>query len=248
MILETIEILDSNFTLTLDQLRTKVTNGDYDDLLNNYNLIMMISNGLVLINKDDKSCKVIAPIDLENYVKNTDTASADKLGIVKFNNSFGISVNTNGQPFIVKAPQVVIDQRATHGSASYYPIVAENLDYAVRSVRPKVVENTNQDITLTCDVNTIYVLGGISNVTSLSITLPGTGQYGDFIQVDFYSDPSSPTNLTINSNAGITNYDLTPQGDCIYSLYFDWGMAYSSGFSEPYGWRFGYAEYPYAEV
>ena len=113
--------------------------------------------------------------------------------------------------------------------------------------RSKVVKNENQDITLTCDVNTIYDLGGNIGATNLNITLPNKGQYGDFIQVDFYSDSSSPTNLTLNSNAGFTSYDLIPQKDCIYSLYFDWGMSYSNN-SETYGWRFGYAEYPHKEV
>ena len=49
MVLETIEILDDNLSLTLEQLQTKITNGDYDDLLHSYNLLIMISNGLVLI-------------------------------------------------------------------------------------------------------------------------------------------------------------------------------------------------------
>ena len=119
--------------------------------------------------------------------------------------------------------------------------------YTDISAHPKVVKNENQDITLTCDVNTIYDLGGNIGATNLNITLPNKGQYGDFIQVDFYSDSSSPTNLTLNSNAGFTSYDLIPQKDCIYSLYFDWGMSYSNN-SETYGWRFGYAEYPYEEV
>lgn len=242
MILETIEILDSNFTLTLDQLRTKVTNGDYDDLLNNYNLIIMISNGLVLINKDDKSCKVIAPIDLENYVKNTDTASADKLGIVKFNNSFGISVNANGQPFIVKAPQVVIDQRATHGSASYYPIVAENLDYAVRSVYPIIQTELTDPIT----VNTIYNLG---LQTSIDITLPA-GQIGDFIQFDFISRDTA-TILNVTSDNELIGEDLIPEVNKLYSLCFDWGIiGYTDGAEDPinYGWRFSYSEYELSSI
>lgn len=134
---------------------------------------------------------------------------------------------------------------------SYAEILANANNIPVKytdiSARPKVVKNENQDITLTCDVNTIYDLGGNIGATNLNITLPNKGQYGDFIQVDFYSDSSSPTNLTLNSNAGFTSYDLIPQKDCIYSLYFDWGMSYSNN-SKTYGWRFGYAEYPYKGV
>ena len=122
MILETIEILDSNLTLTLEQLQTKVTNGDYDDLLNNYNLLIMISNGLVLINKDNKSCKVIAPIDLENYVKFTDWASNKQLGIVKIYQNYGIGIDGAGQLFISKALESEIKGRTT----SYKPIGPAN--------------------------------------------------------------------------------------------------------------------------
>lgn len=185
----------------------------------------------------------------------------DKVGFTDYATQTGkagiVSIGTEVTPFDIGSQGVLqlavvttneIDKRNNLHMWDEFPLGLGNLDYAVRSVRPKVVKNENQDITLTCDVNTIYDLGGTLNVISLSITLPEKGQYGDFIQVDFYSDSSSPTNLTINSNAGVTNYDLTPQGDCIYSLYFDWGQAYSSGFSEPYGWRFGYSEYHDVEV
>lgn len=187
---------------------------------------------------------------VKNKVGFTDYATqTGKAGIVSIGTEvtpFGIG--SKGVLQLAVASTNAIDKRNNLHMWDKFPLGLDNLDYAVRSVRPKVVTNGNQDITLTCDVNTIYDLGGNIGATNLNITLPNKGQYGDFIQVDFYSDPSSPTNLTLNSNAGFTSYDLIPQGNCIYSLYFDWGMAYSSGFSEPYGWRFGYAEYPYEEV
>ncbi len=231
MILETIEILDSNLTLTLEQLQTKVTNGDYDDLLNTYNLLIMISDGLVLISKSDKSCKVIAPIDLEKYIKNTDIATNEKLGLVKYNNAFGVSVNTNGQLNIYRAYEQDINSR----ESSYKPIVPCNLDYAVRSVYPIVQSALTDPIT----VNTVYNLGA---QTDLSLTLP-SGQIGDFIQVDFISG-STATSLTIESSSGLTDADLTPQSNTIYSLYFDWGAISYDGTDVSYGWRCNYYEYP----
>lgn len=91
MILETIEILDNNFTMTLEQLETKIANGDYDDLLDKYNLLMVISNGLILINKADKSCKVIAPADLKGYINN----SIVDLNEIVNNNSLAINTIEN---------------------------------------------------------------------------------------------------------------------------------------------------------
>lgn len=230
MILETIEILDSNLTLTLEQLQTKVTNGDYDDLLNNYNLLIMISNGLVLINKDNKSCKVIAPIDLENYVKFTDWASNKQLGIVKIYQNYGIGIDGAGQLFISKALESEIKGRTT----SYKPIVPSNLDYAVRSVYPIIQTSITDPIT----VNTVYDLG---LQTSLDVILP-SGQIGDFIQFDFISKDTATT-LSITSTNGLIGYDLIPEVNKIYSLYFDWGTIGYDGTDMTYGWRFNYSEY-----
>lgn len=325
MILETIEILDSNLTLTLEQLQTKVTNGDYDDLLSNYNLLIMISNGLVLINKDDKSCKIIAPTDLDNYVKftdyatfdtygivkigsglqrlssgalavspagnnaiaarstnvmqpiipgnlniavkaalsdekrisdmtdsekanargvigainkddlteyvkNTDYATSTKTGVVKYNTTFGIAVNTEGGMYIISATENDINLR----TSTRKPIVPSNLDYAVRSVYPI----TQTSITEPIAVNTIYNLG---LQTSLDIILP-SGQVGDFIQFDFISKDIATT-LSITSTNGLIGYDLIPEVNKIYSLYFDWGVIGYDGTDMTYGWRFNYSEY-----
>lgn len=233
MILETIEILDSNLTLTLEQLQTKVANGDYDDLLNNYNLLMIISGGLVLINKDDRSCKIIAPIDLENYVKFNDYASKIKHGVVSILNTYGIDINPDGKLYIVKAS----DSEIKNKSASWKPIVPSNLDYAVRSVYPI----TKTDLTETITVNTIYNLGLQTNI---DITLP-SGQIGDFIQFDFISKDTTTT-LSITSTNGLIGYDLIPEVNKVYSLYFDWGIiGCTDDVDNPinYGWRFNYSEY-----
>lgn len=233
MILETIEILDSNLTLTLEQLQTKIANGDYDDLLNNYNLLMIISGGLVLINKDDKSCKIIAPIDLENYVTFNDYASKTKHGVVGILNTYGIDINPDGKLYIVKAS----DSEIKNKSASWKPITPSNLDYAVRSVYPI----TKTDLTEIITVNTIYNLGLQTNI---DITLP-SGQIGDFIQFDFISKDTATT-LSITSTNGLIGYDLIPEINKVYSLYFDWGVIdYTDDVDNPinYGWRFNYSEY-----
>ena len=178
--------------------------------------------------------------DVIGAVGPTDYANADKGGVVRIRanaDDTGLMINNYGILSIVAASEDDIDSRST-----IRPITPDLLDYAVRSVRPNVIQNTNSEITLTCAVNTIYCLGGNENVTSIALTLPATGQYGDFIQVDFYSDASSPTNLTITSNAGFTDFTLIPEGDHIYSLFFDWGMAFGDS---AWGWRFNYAEYPY---
>lgn len=235
MILETIEILDSNLSLTIEQLQTKVTNGDYDDLLNKYNLLIMISEGLVLIDKINKVVKTIAPMDLDNYVTFNDYASRTKHGVVGILNTYGIDINSDGKLYIVKAS----DSEIKNKSASWKPITPSNLDYAVRSVYPIVQSTLTDPIT----INTIYNLGA---QTDLSLTLP-SGQLGDFIQVDFISG-SVATSLTIESSGGVTDMDLTPQPNIIYSLYFDWGAISYDGTDVSYGWRCNYYEYPIETV
>ena len=84
------------------------------------------------------------------------------------------------------------------------------------------------------DVNTIYDLG---EQDALTLNLP-SGKLGDFIEVDFLST-QTPTTLTITASAGMSDYELIPDANTIYSLYFNWIRLDV----ENYGWGFGYAEY-----
>ena len=84
------------------------------------------------------------------------------------------------------------------------------------------------------DVNTIYDLG---EQDALTIHLPSS-KLGDFIEVDFLST-QTPTTLTITASSGISDYNLIPDANTIYSLYFNWIRLDA----ENYGWGFGYAEY-----
>ena len=84
------------------------------------------------------------------------------------------------------------------------------------------------------DVNTIYDLG---EQDALTLNLP-SGKLGDFIEVDFLST-QTPTTLTITASSGMSDYDLIPDANTIYSLYFNWIRLDA----ENYGWGFGYGEY-----
>ena len=90
----------------------------------------------------------------------------------------------------------------------------------------------------TTSINTIYDL---ALRTELNITLP-SGQIGDFIEFDFISGETA-TNLTVNSSSGFIGFDLIPEMNTIYTLYFDWGVAGYDGTSITYGWRCNYSEY-----
>lgn len=174
----------------------------------------------------------------------TDYADIGTAGVIKMlaPPQSGLEIS-DGCIRLVASSQVDIDNRE-YVSA----ITPANLDYAVRSVRPNVVELSDLDIDITCEVNTIYTTNSFAPET-LKITLPSTGQYGDFIQVDFYSGENATVNtsLTVLSpTAGLEGYDLNVEADCIYSLYFDWGCTHSG--TNGCGWRFGYAAYPHEEV
>ena len=151
---------------------------------------------------------------------------------MKVTDASGIELKTDGSIYINAASNEEIDAKAD----TYRPIVPATLNYAIRSVRPAVATVNSE----TLSVNTIYDLG---NQTALSIVLP-SGVIGDFIQVDFLSGDSATT-LTISSTSGLSDYDLTPEQNTIYSLYFDWGVLYYDSINSTYvyGWRFGYSEY-----
>ena len=173
----------------------------------------------------------------------TDYATDTKAGVVKVESIKGIKVGESGEIGLNVPNETAIAQRLPENSN--LPITIGNLDYAVRSVRPEVSYNPPLLTSDTYKVNTIYSLDSISNV---NITLPSDAQCGDFIQVDFYT--ANKTTLSITSNAGISDVDLTPELNTAYSLYFDWGILYYNTSKSEYvfGWRFSYAEYPHKEV
>lgn len=172
--------------------------------------------------------------DLSSYVKNTDYATKSKGGVVRIGDqtAVGLAINATGAIYIVTATSGQIDTRTN----SYNPITPSNLDYAVRSVIPEVQTSLPETIIKNC----IYDLG---EQTSLSITLPATGNVGDWLQFDFMSGATATT-LTITSTSGLLGYDLTPEINMIYSLYLDWGIIGKTNDTMNYGWRFSYVEYP----
>ena len=104
-------------------------------------------------------------------------------------------------------------------------------------IKADVVETLTRSSTAlpeVLDVNTIYDLG---EQDALTLNLP-SGKLGDFIEVDFLST-QTPTTLTITASAGMSDYELIPDANTIYSLYFNWIRLDV----ENYGWGFGYAEY-----
>lgn len=183
---------------------------------------------------------------IKDKVGFTDYATDTKTGVVKVGSIKGIKVDESGEIGLNVPNETAIAQRLP--ANSNLPITIGNLDYAVRSVRPNVISSYNADISA---VNTIYRLG---TKQTLPLDLPGSAQYGDFVQVDFYSG-KTPTNLTITCPGGsLSDIDLIPETYTMYSLYFDWGLVYcefdESGniLAQVLGWRFSYAAYPHKEV
>ena len=180
---------------------------------------------------------------IKDKVGFTDYATAESGGVVKVSEIYGTNIK-DGKLSLIPATNDDISQRLP----KYHPIIPSNLDYAVRSVRPNVISSYNADISA---VNTIYRLG---SQQTLPLDLPGLAQYGDFIQVDFYSG-KIPTNLTITCPGGsLSDIDLIPEANTMYSLYFDFGTMYvsekndSGAIAIDIGWRFSYAAYPHEEV
>lgn len=175
--------------------------------------------------------------ELDNKITSTNYASTSKAGVVKVDVSdvSGLTVDESGYLDIAAATVSQIDL-----GTGNYPITASRIKYAVRSVRPEIATSIPP---VEFDINTIYDLG---TCESLALTLPGDAECGDFIQVDFYSG-ETPTTLTITSNSGMTDIDIVPETNTMYSLYFDFGTILVGTSSRVWGWRFGYSEYTYTE-
>ena len=184
---------------------------------------------------------------IQNKVGFTDYATDTKTGVIKLGTGRNaLMVTGDGVISTIIPSELSIDQRDSQIHSSL-ALNLGNLDYAVRSVRP-TKSNSLPD---TLAVNTIYDLLEAQTVT---LNLPNFTKYGDFIQVDFYSG-ETPTNLTITCPGGsLSDIDLIPEANTMYSLYFDFGTMYVSkkdnlgAIAIGIGWRFSYAAYPHEEV
>lgn len=216
-----------------------------------------------IANKVDKvTGKGLSTNDYTDTDKSEVAKVKDKVGFTDYATQTGqagiVSIGTEVTPFSIGSKGVLqlavvgtneIDKRNNLHMWDEFPLGLGNLDYAVRSVHP-ITSNSIPD---TLAVNTIYSL---SERETLTLNLPSNdsnGANGNFIQVDFYSG-KTPTNLTVTFTGGsLSDINLNPEANTMYSLYFDWGLVYchtteaGAVLQEP-GWRFSYAEYPHKEV
>ena len=77
MIFETIEVIPTNITTTIDSLRTELNKGKFDDILSNYCFLIFTEKGLTLV-KQDKTIVTNAIVDLSAYAKKTDIPNVSK--------------------------------------------------------------------------------------------------------------------------------------------------------------------------
>ena len=113
-------------------------------------------------------------VDLSAYVKNTDYATANKYGVVKVTNSWGIGQNDSAGLYVMSAYEHQIDAK----TSNYNPIVPSKLDYAVK------VGLTTNSINLTDEEKTnaqawLGIEGGGGGATAdTSSTLVVPANYG----------------------------------------------------------------------
>ena len=88
--------------------------------------------------------------------------------------------------------------------------------------------------------NTICVLHGddLQPLQTLTLNLP-SGNYGDWIQVDFCSGSVAPTLTITAASSGISEFEFTPEVNTAYTFFFDYGQLDNTH----NGWRIGYAAY-----
>ena len=149
------------------------------------------------------------------------------------------SVRADANNGVFNGKDGVDGENGEPGKDGYTP--QKGVDYWTEAdkeeIKADVVEELTQSSTALPEmlaVNTIYDLG---EQDALTLNLP-SGKLGDFIEVDFLST-QTPTTLTITASSGMSDYDLIPDANTIYSLYFNWIRLDA----ENYGWGFGYAEY-----
>jgi hypothetical protein len=92
-------------------------------------------------------------VDLTDYVKKTDIATATKLGLVRPTGEFGVLVSNAGNLAINSAtPSEVVTK-----TNSYKPIVPSTVNFAVNSVLPTMTQ-AQYDALATKDENLFYMI------------------------------------------------------------------------------------------
>lgn len=218
-------------------------------------------NGVSEIDVDDINNIAGAVIDIENKGVSTDLSNyytkqeveqrieviSEAVSIAQSDSSQAISTsesaNTTAQQAKANADNAIEIAQSVRADADNGVFNGKDgADYIIteadkEEIKADVVETLTRSSTALpemLDVNTIYDLG---EQDALILNLP-SGKLGDFIEVDFLST-QTPTTLTITASAGMSDYDLIPDANTIYSLYFNWIRLDV----ENYGWGFGYAEY-----
>ena len=149
------------------------------------------------------------------------------------------SVRADANNGVFNGKDGVDGENGEPGKDGYTP--QKGVDYWTEADKEEIKEDVVGELTRSSAalpemlaVNTIYDLG---EQDALTLNLP-SGKLGDFIEVDFLST-QTPTTLTITASSGMSDYELIPDANTIYSLYFNWIRLDV----ETYGWGFGYAEY-----
>ena len=149
------------------------------------------------------------------------------------------SVRADANNGVFNGKDGVDGENGEPGKDGYTP--QKGVDYWTEADKEEIKEDVVGELTQSSTalpevlaVNTIYDLG---EQDALTLNLP-SGKLGDFIEVDFLST-QTPTTLTITASTGMSDYNLIPDANTIYSLYFNWIRLDA----ENYGWGFGYAEY-----
>lgn len=107
-------------------------------------------------------------VDFSEYVKNTDYASEQKGGVVKYSLGYGIGVNTSGAMYIKHAENTNIDAK----SSAHLPITPKNVDYAVMKALTDCINHTWTDEEKS---SALSFLGGLKRIVQAS----GTKLYGE---------------------------------------------------------------------
>lgn len=146
----------------------------------------------------------------DQYVKNTDYASAANAGVVRVQQNYGVNISgVNGTISLACATDAEIKNRSQY----YKPIVPSNLDYAVRSVLPLTADAVQSVLA----ANTEYYLG---ETAELTFAFPTSGELGQYCFVKFGSGETA-ANLTVSGDNFAGDIPV-PKANTTYEIIATW--------------------------
>lgn len=147
-------------------------------------------------------------VNVDDFVKKDDYATADKVGLVKVSRSGGATVNDEGRLVLDSAGRTEIDSRQNYRN----PIVPKNLDYAVKKALSDCKLEGDDAWTNKEKAKALELLGGVGKQSVSRLSVYAVDEEGNQIVIGTCKNAANNGMIPLYNSSGQINV-ATPTAD-----------------------------------